>query len=117
MSKLVLPFYIITTTLALVMLKLGTKDGTPLSIENNKIHFNVNPYSMAGILLYGVSFLLYIYLISKNDLGYIIPVTAAFVYIIVFVASYFIFHEVFTVLKVTGIALIILGLVFLNYSR
>jgi drug/metabolite transporter (DMT)-like permease len=69
---------------------------------------------MSGILLYGISFILYLYLISKFQLGYIIPLTSAFVYIFIFVASFLIFNEAFTITKIIGICLIVAGLTFLN---
>jgi drug/metabolite transporter (DMT)-like permease len=84
---------------------------------DGKLHFNLNFYAVAGIFLYACSFLLYIYLISKNDLGYIIPLTTALVYIVIFVASYFVFHEVFTATKIVGIMLIVGGLIFLNLPK
>jgi multidrug transporter EmrE-like cation transporter len=64
-----------------------------------------------------MSFLLYIYLISKNDLGFIIPLTTALVYVVVFIGSFFVFHEAFTMMKIMGIALIITGVIFLNLQR
>lgn len=114
MSKIILVLYILTTCLGLVILKLGTTTGLPVSYINDKLQFNLNPYIISGFLLYGLSFILYIYLISKFDLGYIIPLAAAFVYILIFVASYFVFDEVFTATKIVGIILIMTGLVFLN---
>jgi len=116
-SKITLVFYIIATTLALIMLKLGTKTGLPISYANSKISFNLNIYVLSGIVLYGLSFISYIYLISKNELGYIIPISAAFVYLIIFLASFLIFKEVFTAFKIIGIALIVIGLTFLNLKK
>ena len=117
MSKLVIPFFVAATSLALILVKLGTKSGLPISFVANKLQFNLNAYTIAGILLYGLSFASYIYLLSRYDLGYIIPLTTALVYVLVFVASYFIFHEVFTVAKIIGIGLILSGLIFLNLNR
>ncbi len=117
MSKLLVPIYIIATSLALIFVKLGTESGFPVRIIAGRLEFNLNFFNLVGIALYGLSFVMYIYLISKNDLGYIIPLTTAFVYIIIFVASYFIFKESFTVLKATGIALILGGLVLLNLGK
>ena len=114
MSKIVLAAYIVTTSLGLIILKLGTKAGAPVDFANHRLHFNVNAYTVAGTLLYGSSFLLYVYLISKNDLAYIIPVAAAFVYIVIFLAAFVIFHESFTLPKIFGIALIVGGLVLIN---
>jgi multidrug transporter EmrE-like cation transporter len=64
--------------------------------------------------LYGTSFVIYTFLIAKYDLGYIIPLTTAIVYVLIFIASFFIFNEVFTALKVIGIVLIVIGVALLN---
>lgn len=114
MSKIILILYILTTSAGLLILKWGTKTGLPVSYVNNKLLFNVNLYTVGGIILYGLSFVLYVYLISKNDLGYIIPITAAFVYILIFIGSFVIFHESFTAPKIIGIALVLSGIVVLN---
>lgn len=114
MSWLILSLYVLATSSGLVLLKLGTKAGLPVSYLDNRWHFNLNAFTVGGIFLYGVSFLLYMYLVSKNDLGYIIPLTTAFVYIAIFIASFLIFKEVYTTPKIMGIALILIGLVLLN---
>ena len=117
MSKIIIAIYILTTSMALVILKIGAKEGAPAEMINGKLNININTYTLVGMLLYGISFVVYTYLLSKFDLGYIIPLLAAFVYILIFVASYFIFNETFTVLKIGGIVLIISGLVLLNISK
>jgi drug/metabolite transporter (DMT)-like permease len=116
-SRIIIALYVIASSAALVVLKLGTKSGAPISLAENKIHLNLTPYALIGIFLYGTSFLLYMYLISKFDLGYIIPLTTALIYIIIFSASFIIFKESFTTFKIIGIVLIVLGLVFLNIKK
>lgn len=116
MSKLIIALYVFTTSLALIVLKLGTRvESSGLKIA--KLPILINVYTVLGVLLYGISFLLYVYLLSKYDLGYIIPLVTAFVYIIIFAASYFVFNEAFTIMKIAGITLIVLGLVFLNLNK
>ncbi len=117
MANIILFIYALTSSTGLVLLKLGSKTGAPVSFVDNKVHFNLGLYVVAGILLYGLSFLIYTYLISKNDIGYIVPVSTALVYIFIFVASFLIFKEVFTAAKIVGIFLIIGGLVLLNLGR
>lgn len=107
--------YIITTSLGLITLKLGSEKGAPISVLDGRLLFNLTPLNVLGFVLYAASFILYTYLIAKNDLGYIIPITTALVYVIIFVASYFIFKESFTIYKILGISLIVMGLALLNF--
>lgn len=115
--KIITGLYVAVTAAALVVLKLGSKDGAFAQFTNGKLDINLTPYTVGGILLYGVSFLLYMYLISKHDLGYIIPLTTALVYVLIFFASFLIFNEVFTALKVGGIVLIVIGVLLLNLGK
>lgn len=117
MINILLAVYVLTTSLGLIVLKLSTSTGLPVALIDGRLTFNFNLLSIGGVILYGISFLVYFYLISKFNLGYIIPLTTALVYLCIFVASYFIFHEVFTPLKIAGIALIVGGLVLLNLNK
>lgn len=117
MSKIFIGLFVLLTSSALIVLKLGLSAGAPIGFSDGRVNFNITLYTILGVLLYGCSFLVYMYLLSKYDLGYIIPLTTALVYIIIFTASYFIFHEVFTSVKVVGIVLIVAGLIFLNLKH
>lgn len=117
MAKIIIALYVLATSAALVVLKLGAKTGAPADYVGGRLHFHITPYTLGGVVLYGISFLIYIYLISKYDLGYIIPLTTALVYVLIFTASYFIFKELFTPFKIIGILLILTGLVFLNLKK
>lgn len=117
MANAILLIYALTSSVGLVLLKLGSQTGAPVSIEAGKLTFNLGILAIGGIVLYGLSFVIYTYLISKNDLGYIIPVSTALVYIFIFIASFIIFKEAFTAIKIVGICLILGGLVLLNISK
>lgn len=114
MPNLLLPLYILITSSALIVLKLGSKDGALAQMIDGRPHLNLTLYTVTGVILYGLSFLVYTYLLSKYDLGYIIPLTTALVYIVIFTASFIIFKESFTLVKVLGITLILAGLAMLN---
>lgn len=109
-------FYVLATSSALIILKLGSKSGAPLQIVDGRLLFNLTPALLAGIALYCVGFLLFTYLVSKFDLGYILPLTTALVYMVIFTMSFFVFHEVFSVAKIIGISLILLGVLLLNIN-
>lgn len=117
MARIILILYVLTTSLALIFLKMGTNSGALISFSGGKLGFNFQVLSLLGIFLYGTSFLLYTYLIAKFDLGYIIPFATAFVYVAIFIASYFIFKEAFTAVKILGIGLILGGIVLLNIGK
>ena len=117
MQNIMLLIYALVTSSGLILLKLGSKTGAPISIIDHKFQFNLGYFIICGMLFYGLSFLIYTYLISKNDLGYIIPVSTALVYIFIFAASFIIFKEAFTAIKILGICLILGGLILLNIHK
>lgn len=117
MNIILLIIYILTTSSGLILLKLGSNSGALISIVNNSIKLNFAPMSILGLLFYATSFLLYTYLVSKFNLGFLVPLTTAFVYIIIFVASFLLFNETFTTLKIFAISLILIGITLLNIYK
>lgn len=114
MANIILLIYALASAGALVLLKLGSQTGAPFSVVDGKPHFNLGFYIISGIILYGISFIIYTYLISKNDLSYIIPASTALVYVGIFLASFIIFKEPITALKIVAIFLIVGGVILLN---
>lgn len=114
LSKLILGLYVLTTASALVLMKLGSKSGAPVSFVGSKLAFNLNWVILLGGVLYIVSFALYTFLISKYSLGYIIPLSTGLVYVLIFFASFIVFNETFTILKLLAIAFILGGVALLN---
>jgi drug/metabolite transporter (DMT)-like permease len=114
MLKIITLLYILATAVGLVLIKLGSTSGAPVAIIDSKLAFNVNLHIIIGGILYVISFLLYMYLISKFDLGYIIPLTTGLVYALIFIASFFIFKEAFTAIKILAIMMILGGVLLLN---
>jgi multidrug transporter EmrE-like cation transporter len=118
LSKIIIGLYVITTSFALIMLKLGSTDGSLVSVEGSRLHLNLTAMSIVGGLLYGTSFLIYTFLVAKYDLGFIIPLVTGLVYVFIFVLSFFIFKESFSFIKVLSIALIFTGVTLLSlYSN
>ncbi len=71
------------------------------------------PEIIFGLIFFGVSFLLWIKVLTKSDLSYAYPMVSLG-YINVIILSYFLFNEPFTTMKVVGIVLIIAGVFVLN---
>lgn len=70
---------------------------------------------IAGLALYGVSTLLWIYALRTVELSYAYPLISLG-YILVFIASYFIFHESISLLRLGGLVLIVSGIILVARS-
>jgi multidrug transporter EmrE-like cation transporter len=70
---------------------------------------------MCGIISYGVSFLLWIKVLSKVELSYAYPMVSIG-YILVMFFSYFLFKENISVMRVFGVILIIAGVILVARS-
>ncbi|OAA94422.1 SMR family transporter [Clostridium coskatii] len=70
---------------------------------------------MLGIISYGLSFLLWIKVLSKVELSYAYPMVSLG-YIITMVFSYFIFKENISFIRILGVAFIMLGVILVSRS-
>lgn len=79
--------------------------------------FNIlkNMPVMLGIISYGLSFLLWIKVLSKVELSYAYPMVSLG-YVITMIFSYFVFKENISFIRILGIAFIILGVVLVSRS-
>ncbi|NMM65713.1 EamA family transporter [Clostridium sp. P21] len=70
---------------------------------------------MLGIIAYGVSFLLWIKVLSKVELSYAYPMVSIG-YILVMFFSYFLFKENISIIRVAGVVFIIIGVMLVSRS-
>ncbi|APM38815.1 SMR family transporter [Clostridium kluyveri] len=79
--------------------------------------FNIlkNMPVMFGIISYGLSFLLWIKVLSKVELSYAYPMVSLG-YVITMIFSYFVFKENISFIRILGVAFIILGVVLVSRS-
>ena len=73
-----------------------------------------NAWILIGIFLYGVSFLLWLFIISKIQLNIAYPIVFSLQLILVAVASWFLFKEYLSLWQILGIALIMAGIFLLT---
>ncbi len=111
---IVIVAYVALTSLGLIAIKIGTGNSQQVWQLSDKLTLPLNIPMILGVLLYTLSFLVYIFLISKFELSYIIPVATALVYVVVFAAAFLFFKEHFTLLKLVAIVFIIVGVMLLN---
>lgn len=70
---------------------------------------------MCGIISYGLSFLLWIKVLSKVELSYAYPMVSLG-YVIVMIFSYFLFKENISFVRILGVAFIIAGVFLVSRS-
>lgn len=73
-----------------------------------------NAWLVLGIFLFGTSFILWLFIISKVQLNFVYPITIAAQIILLAIASWLIFHEYLATWQIVGIAVIILGIFLLK---
>ncbi|MEK7642985.1 MAG: hypothetical protein AAB372_00850 [Patescibacteria group bacterium] len=76
-----------------------------------------NMFLLGGMVLYGVSFFLYILVLSRLQLNMLYPVATGSALVLITILSYIFFRETLTVLQVTGIVAILLGIVLVLLPR
>ena len=109
--------YIILTIAGVVLFKLGTQKDFLVSVATGVFTLKISLMSIIGLVCYLCSFLMYMFLISKFDLTYIVPVTTGIVQVATFVLAIMIFKEIVTVSKVVATGLILIGVILLNIKK
>lgn len=66
-----------------------------------------------GAICYILSFLTWMFLLSKKELSLIYPLTVSIVYVAIMISSVLLFQEQFTLSKIIAVVLIGLGIVLL----
>ena len=105
--------YLIFTVTALVLMKLG---GGQLAFRVNteKLNLEISWISLLGMLFYMISFVIWIIIIPKFNLSYLVPLTVGITQVLTLLAALLIFKEALSAYKLIGIFLIIAGVVIMN---
>ena len=83
----------------------------------NAIQIEMGYLTIIGLLCYITSFLLFLVIVTKHNLSYIVPLLAGCVHVAVLIASVFILKEKVSFISVGGIAVIIVGILILNLGQ
>ena len=85
-------FYLLFSITGITLVKMGGNNPT-LFFNIAKIQLQFSWLSIAGIFCYGISFLLFMYILPKYDLSYITPLTTGLTQILLLVVAFIIFRE------------------------
>lgn len=117
MNAALIILYVIFAVGGSTLIKYGgqVKLSTLLMVPIVKV--GITLVTLLGIVCYGLSFLLYIFLLNKFDLSFISPITIGVVYVLLMITAIVFFSEHFTVLKIIGCILILVGVVMVLISH
>ena len=111
--KLIL--YLLFTIGGITFIKLGS-DGLKLNFSLSLFNMQIPGMFLLGIVCYGISFILWLWIISTNDLNYIYPIALGLSYIGIMVVSYFILHESYNIFNIVGIVFVIVGIILIVWK-
>lgn len=105
---------VLTTVSAQLCLKKGVAGLGDLNFSFSNIFsliFRIlqNGWLIAGLFFLGISFLIWIFVLSKFQLNVIYPVMVSLNFSLITVASWFLFKEYLSFVQILGIAVIIFG--------
>jgi len=105
--------YVGMSATGLFLMKTGS-EGMSFELAKNFLKMEINLVLLLGMLFYLASFLLFIFIISKNDISYIFPISAGVLNIITFVLGAAVLKEQISGFSIAGLVLIVAGVVFMN---
>jgi multidrug transporter EmrE-like cation transporter len=104
--------YLLSSTLGLLLLKTSVSDGKP-----NFFSLLTNYKFLFGFLLYAISFLSWILLLSKKDLTFIYPIVVGLSYIVILTTSIIFLHEEMTYVKIIAALFIGCGIILFTLNK
>lgn len=108
--------YLVLTLSGLILMKKGGNPGS-LSVSEGTAKFGISLISLAGLVCYLCSFLLFTRIVVMFDLSFIMPICTGIVQVLTLVASKFIFKENITTAGIIGASLVIVGIVVMNWKQ
>jgi len=98
------------------VLAFGGISGQKAHIIPELLKAAVTPYLWLGLALYGLSFLIWLRVLSFNDLSRAYPIFAAVVFLFTTIGSLLFLKENISLLRVLGIVIIISGIYVVAHS-
>jgi len=110
---------VLLNALAQILLKAGMKQFGNIDLKNNIINTSIsialNPYIITGFVSYGISILLWLWVLSKVDVSLAYPFQALG-YIVVTILAWLIFQENISFTRIMALIFITIGLIILAFS-
>jgi multidrug transporter EmrE-like cation transporter len=105
--------YVVLNACGQLLIKMGTLEMKQVSSFQDLLNFKL----LSGIGLFGLSFLTWIFIVSRNNLSYAFPFAVGLGYIGVIALSLLVLKESVTLWQFIGMALIWIGIVIMLLNK
>ena len=97
-----------------ILWKVGMTDIGPITsiTTGSFVSMVLSPWVIGGTLCYGLSTVFWLIALSRADLSFVYPFIAL-TFVIIFIASFFLFHEQISFMRLFGALVIISGIIVL----
>ena len=92
------------------VIKTGGVSAEATQILTNILKVAFSPYLIVGLTLYGLSFLIWLRVLTFNDLSRAYPIFATIVFLMTTLGSIIFLKENITLVRVVGIAIMLIGI-------
>ncbi len=104
-----------------ILLKTGVVKTGGISAETTNIIANIlkvaiSPYIITGLILYGFSFLIWLRVLTFNDLSRSYPIFATIVFLMTTIGSAIFLKEHVSIIRIVGIAVMLTGIFVVSRS-
>lgn len=113
---ILLLLYVLTSSLGMVFIKKGGTN-TSFSLDKGNFQIQLSWLILCGIIIYLLSFILWMIILQLFNLTYISPVAYGIVYIFIIIFSYILLNESIHKQQLIGAALIIVGIFIASYKH
>jgi len=107
--------YAFFTVFALVLLRMG--GGLDVSFLNSSFNISMSIYVIVGLLLYVLSFVVYLFIVPRLTFTRTFPILNGTIYTLVVMSGVIVFREKITIQHVAGILVVLLGVLILGYAN
>lgn len=114
---IIIAAYVLISVSGLTLFKLGCQQDFSIGLSQGVLSLRMSGLSIVGLILYIVSFLMYMFLVSRNNLSYLSPVATGMTSALILVVSLLIFKEQMTALQWIGWCMAIAGVILMNIKK
>lgn len=117
MNWIMIIIYAFCTVGGLIFFKYGSNKCFEVGFSSKNLLININIYSIIGLTLYVSSFILYMFILSKYDVTYIMPILSVFTTIGIYFMAIIFLNEPFSWYRFAGTLIIIVGALVVNNGK